>query len=71
MESKTFSIAVMMKEDAKVIVSELDQIDGVLNVLVHQPTRSVTVTWTSPATWDAIHQRLLALDFTPNLPHEF
>lgn len=70
MDSKTFLIPAMREADAEVIQSGIESIQGVRVVQVHQPTHSVTVTWTSPATWDDIGRRLAELKFTPDLPQE-
>ena len=68
MNSKTFLIPAMMEEDADIIEAELEQINGVREVSVHQPTHSVTVSWADPATWDDILFRLRELNFNPDLP---
>ncbi len=70
MDSKTFMIPTMMSGDGEIIETELGQMAGVRQVLIHQPTHSITVTWAAPATWEAIERRLLALNFTPDLPHD-
>jgi hypothetical protein len=68
MDSKTFLIPSLMEADAKLLQAELEQISGVRDVQIHQPTHSVTVTWTAPATWDDIGRRLAELQFTPDYP---
>ncbi len=70
MDSKTFMIPTMMPTDGEIIETELGQIAGVRQVLIDQPTHSITVTWSAPATWGALEKRLLALNFTPDLPHD-
>jgi copper chaperone CopZ len=54
MDSTTFLIPVMTVNDVSLIQNELQQIDGVRAVQIHQPTHSVTVTWTKPDTLDAV-----------------
>jgi hypothetical protein len=70
MDSKTFMIPTMTPDDAKLLQTELQQIDGVRDVHIHQPTHSVTVTWTKPSAWEAVRRRLAQLHFTPDLPQE-
>ncbi len=70
MDSKTFMIPTMMPADGELIETELEQIAGVRQVLIDQPTHSITVTWANPATWATIERRLLVLNFTPDLPHD-
>lgn len=70
MDSKTFLIPAMTADDAPVIQTELQQIDGVRDVHIHQPTHSVTVTWNKPDTLHAIWKRLEQLHFTPDFPQE-
>lgn len=70
MDSKTFLIPSMMEADARLIQTELEQISGVREVRVHQPTHTVTVVWSTPATWDDISQRLWKLNLIPDLPQE-
>lgn len=71
MDSKTFMIPSMMPSDAEIIETEVGQISGVRQVLVDEPTHSITVTWAEPAVWDEIERRLLELNFTPDLPQGF
>lgn len=71
MDSKTFMIPTMMPSDAEIIQTELGQINGVRQVLIDQPTHSITVTWAEPAVWDDIEHKLLELNFTPDLPQAY
>ena len=71
MDSKTFQIPSMTPEDKQTIENEIGEIGGVRQVLVDQPTHTITVTWTSPATWDDITRRLAELNFSPNYPQAF
>jgi hypothetical protein len=70
MDSMTFMIPAMTADDAPMIQTELQQIDGVREVSIHQPTHSITVTWTKPETLNAIWKRLETLHFTPDFPQE-
>ncbi len=71
MDSKTFLIPALTPEDARILAVELEQIDGVRDVQIHQPTHSVSVVWTSPARWDDIASKLWKLNLIPDLPQSF
>ncbi len=67
--SKTFQIPSMTPEDMQLIENTLQQVNGVISVDLHQPTRSVTLVWTEPATWDDFALQLDRIGFTPDLHH--
>lgn len=70
MDSRTFQIPAMTETDAPLIQTELEQIQGVRTVDIHEPTRSVTITWVEPASMSDVWKRLEKLHFTPNLPQQ-
>lgn len=70
MDSKVFQIPAMTEADANLIQTELEQIQGVRTVEIHEPTRSVTITWVEPASMSDVWKRLEKLHFTPNLPQQ-
>ncbi len=69
MDSRTFQIPSMVEEDVPVIQNDLQEINGVRDVQIYLPTQNITVTWTSPATWDQIVRHLAELNFTPDFPN--
>ncbi len=68
MDSNTFQIPAMTEADVNLIKTELEQIDGMHTVAIHAPTHSVTITWSAPASLDAVWKRLELLHFTPDFP---
>lgn len=70
MDSRTFQIPAMTEADMNLIQTELEQIQGVRTVDIHEPTRSVTITWIEPTSEQDIWKRLEKLHFTPNLPQQ-
>lgn len=71
MDSITFQIPSMTEVDSELVQTELQQIPGVRLVQVYFPTRSVTVTWTSPASVESFAKHLEALHLTADFPQDF
>jgi hypothetical protein len=59
----------MTDADVRLIEHTLQQVNGVERVDIHQPTRSVTLVWSDPATWDDFALQLDRIGFTPDLHH--
>jgi len=66
METKTFTVP-NIGCDACVskIKSEISQLDGVTGVEGDKNTKTVTVQWQQPATWQLIEARLTEIDYPP------
>ena len=47
------------------IKRELGEMEGVVSVEADERTKTVTVTWEAPATWDAINDLLTEINYTP------
>ena len=47
------------------IKSELSDLAGVSKVDGSVPSKTITVEWDDPATWDAIKARLVEIDYAP------
>ena len=69
MQSMTFQIPVMKVTDVAPIKKTLEQIDGMHSVEIHEPTHSVTIVWTEPASVADVWKRLVWLRFTPDFPN--
>lgn len=66
MEKKTFQVPNIGCEGCvKAIKGELTEIDGVQSVEGVVDTRTVTVTFDSPATWEQIASTLREIDYAP------
>ncbi|MDX2163267.1 MAG: heavy-metal-associated domain-containing protein [bacterium] len=64
MESKTFKVPnIGCNGCVQTIVNELRQQPGVQNVQGEVATKQVTVTWTQPASWEAIKQALVEIEY--------
>jgi copper chaperone len=47
------------------IKRELGELEGIVNVTGDVETRTVTVEWDSPATWDSIKALLTEINYAP------
>ena len=47
------------------IEMELGELDGVASVSANESSKDVTIEWQEPATWDAIRELLVEIDFPP------
>jgi copper chaperone CopZ len=47
------------------VKGEIEQIAGVAHVDVNKPTQLVTVEWNTPASWEAIEQALIEIEYPP------
>ena len=66
MESKTFQVPNIGCDGCvKTIKNEVSQIAGVQIVDAAVDTKTVTVKWETPATWDKIAETLKEIDYAP------
>jgi copper chaperone CopZ len=66
MESKTFIVPNIGCDGCvRTIVSELTALPGVAQVSGSKDSKSVTVEWNPPATWDGIQAKLVEIDYAP------
>ena len=66
MESKTFQVPNIGCDGCvKTIKNEVSQIAGVQVVDAAVDTKTVTVKWDKPATWDKIADTLKEIDYAP------
>ncbi len=47
------------------IKRELGEMEGVVSVEADEGTKTVTVVWEAPATWDAINDLLTEINYAP------
>lgn len=66
MEKKTFEVpAIGCDGCVRTIVNEVSEVEGVQVVKGDTASKSVTVEWDAPATWDAIRARLVEIEYVP------
>lgn len=66
MQSKTFTVPnIGCNGCVNSIKNELRTIAGVETVDGSPDTKSITVTWTEPATWEAINSALVEIEYPP------
>lgn len=66
MDKKTFVVPNIGCDGCvRSVVNELTQVLGVANVSGDVDTKSVTVEWEAPATWDTIKDAITAIDYPP------
>ena len=66
METKTFKVLNMTCNGCvSTVKSEIEQLAGVVNVDVNKPDQLVTVEWQNPASWDAIENALVEINYAP------
>ena len=66
MESKTFQVPNIGCDGCvRTITHEVTALEGVQQVQGDVETKTVTVGWESPATWDEIRQKLTEIDYPP------
>jgi len=66
METKTFKVpAISCQHCVHTIKMEVSDVPGVESVSADKDTQMVTVQWHDPATWDAIRQTLVEINYPP------
>lgn len=66
METKTFKVPNMTCNGCvSTVRSEIEQLDGIINVDINKPAQLVTVEWNSPASWDVIEKALIEIEYAP------
>ena len=66
MENKTFQVPnISCNHCVMTIQRELGELEGVANVSADAETKTVTVEWTSPATWASIESLLTEINYPP------
>jgi len=66
MTSSTFHVPnISCNHCVMTIKRELEDLDGVTNVTGDVETKTVTVEWDSPATWDSIKSLLTEINYPP------
>lgn len=66
METKTFQVPNIGCDGCvKTIKTEVAQIVGVQHVDADQDTKTVTVEWQAPASWQSIESKLVEIDYAP------
>lgn len=66
METKTFKVPNMTCNGCvSTVKGELEELAGVAYVEVNKPAQLVTVEWDAPASWDAIEQALIEIEYPP------
>ena len=66
METKTFKVPNMTCNGCvSTVKGEIEQLSGVVNVEVNKPAQLVTVEWETPASWNAILQALVEIQYPP------
>jgi copper chaperone len=67
METKTFKVTNMTCNGCvNTVRSEIEQINGVLNVDINKPAQLVTVEWNNPASWQLIENKLVEINYAPS-----
>lgn len=66
MDSKTFRVPNMTCNGCvNTVRTEIEQLEGVVNVDINKPAQLVTVEWQNPASWDVIEKSLVEIDYAP------
>jgi copper chaperone len=66
MEKKTFQVPNIGCDGCvKTIKSEISELEGVQKIEGSVETKTVTVEWTNPATWQKIEAKLKEIDYAP------
>lgn len=66
METKTFTVPnISCQHCTHTIKMEVGDIPGVETVAADMNSKQVTVTWHEPASWDAIRQTLVEINYPP------
>lgn len=66
MESKTFVVPnISCAHCVHTIEMEVGELPGVSSVQAEQESKRVTVAWQEPATWDAIRNLLVEINYPP------
>ena len=66
METKSFKVpAISCQHCVHTIKMEVSDVPGVESVSADKDTQMVTVQWHDPATWDAIRQTLVEINYPP------
>jgi len=66
MSTKTINIpAISCSHCTHTIEMEVGELAGVTNVSANESSKDVTIEWQDPATWDAIRDLLVEIDFAP------
>jgi copper chaperone CopZ len=66
MQSKTFEVPnIHCGHCVMTIQNEVSELKGVKNVVGNKDTRTVTVEWAEPATWEQIKALLTEIDYPP------
>lgn len=66
MESKTFVVpAINCGHCVRRVQDEISGVQGVRSVSADRETQQVTVEWDNPATWAAIEQALVEINYPP------
>jgi copper chaperone CopZ len=66
METKTFQApAIHCGHCTMTIQREVGELEGVKTVQADQNTKSVTVSWEAPATWDKIKALMIEIGYPP------
>ena len=71
MASKTLHIPnITCHHCVMTIKHELGELDGITNVIGDAETKTVTVEWKSPVTWDDIQSLLTDINYPPDQPSD-
>lgn len=66
MDSKTFKVPNMTCNGCvNTVRSEIEQLEGIINVDVNKPAQLVTVEWNTPASWELIEKSLTEIEYAP------
>ncbi len=66
MNAKTFRVPNIGCDGCvRTIQNELKAMPGMTSVQADPATKMVTVTWSEPARWDAIREKLIAINYPP------
>jgi copper chaperone CopZ len=66
MATKTFQVPnISCHHCVMTIKRELGELEGVLSATADMDTKTVTVEWESPATWDTIKSLLTEINYPP------
>jgi copper ion binding protein len=66
MENKTFVVPnISCHHCVNSIKTELGELAGVTSITANVQTKSVTVAWDAPATWDKIKSTLVEIEYPP------
>ena len=64
MQTKTVNVSnISCGHCVHTIQSEVSELDGVKNVVASQESKTVTVEWDAPATWDGIKALLTEINY--------